>query len=170
MGRFATREVQLDELLRSGAFIDLYGAVKHAVIASVERHSIKNLEPFFGYAMIQDLADTSMSRRIVEHAVEAGDFVEQLTLAPREVADAVMYPVMCLADHFLVAGDVRPLRRRAVRVSMRRALPLTAFGHNNVRGTYRDPLLVMIAIAAVIWATAVAILLPQFTAMFSGYA
>src|SRR5690606_20396741 len=43
MGRFATREVQLDELLRGGAFIDLHGVVKHALIASVERYSIKDL-------------------------------------------------------------------------------------------------------------------------------
>ncbi len=46
------------------------------MIASVERYSIKDLEPFFGYARKQDLADASMSRRIVEHAIEAGDLDE----------------------------------------------------------------------------------------------
>jgi fluoroquinolone transport system permease protein len=30
---------------------------------------------------------------------------------------------------------------------------LVAFGRNDIRGTYRDPLLVMIVIAPVIWTT-----------------
>lgn len=87
MGRFATREVQLDELLRGGAFVDLHGAVKHALIASVERYSIKDLEPFFGYARKQNLADASMSRRIVEHAIEAGDMDEAVEKHCRIVED-----------------------------------------------------------------------------------
>ena len=48
MGRFATREVELDELLRGGAFVDLHRVVRRALIASVERYSIKELERFFG--------------------------------------------------------------------------------------------------------------------------
>lgn len=78
MGRFATREVELDELLRGGAFVDLHTVVRRALIASVERYSIKDLEPFFGYARQQDLRDAAMSRRLVEHAIEAGDFDETL--------------------------------------------------------------------------------------------
>jgi predicted RecB family nuclease len=72
MGRYATREVQLDELLRGGAFVDLYGVVKTALIASVERYSIKDLEPFFGYARKQSLAEVSIARRVVERAIESG--------------------------------------------------------------------------------------------------
>jgi uncharacterized protein len=87
VGRFATREMQLDELLRGGAFVDLYSAVKHAVIASVEHYSIKDLEPFFGYARKQDLADASMSRRIVEHAIEASDFDNTIAAHYRIVED-----------------------------------------------------------------------------------
>ncbi len=52
--------------------MDLHGAVKRALIASVERYSLKDLEPFFGYAREQNLAEASMSRRIVEQAIEAG--------------------------------------------------------------------------------------------------
>jgi fluoroquinolone transport system permease protein len=40
---------------------------------------------------------------------------------------------------------------------------LVAFGRNDVRGTYRDPLLVMIVLAPVIWTAGVVILVPQFT-------
>ena len=73
MGRHATRQVELDALLRGGAFVDLHAVVKRALIAGVERYSIKDLEPFFGYARAQDLRAAAASRRIVEHAVAAGD-------------------------------------------------------------------------------------------------
>lgn len=42
---------------------------------------------------------------------------------------------------------------------------LMAFGRNDLRGTYRDPLLVMIVVAPVIWTTGVAVLTPRVTAM-----
>jgi fluoroquinolone transport system permease protein len=44
---------------------------------------------------------------------------------------------------------------------------LTAFGRNDIRGTYRDPLLVMIVVAPVIWTTGVAVLTPRFTEMLA---
>ncbi|HET7201778.1 MAG TPA: TM0106 family RecB-like putative nuclease [Steroidobacteraceae bacterium] len=78
MGRHATREIELDALLRGRAFVDLHTVVKRALIASVERYSIKDLEPFFGYARAQDLREASMSRRIVENAIAAGVFGEPL--------------------------------------------------------------------------------------------
>ena len=37
---------------------------------------------------------------------------------------------------------------------------ITAFGRNDIRGTYRDPLLWMVVIAPVIWTTLVAVLTP----------
>jgi fluoroquinolone transport system permease protein len=40
---------------------------------------------------------------------------------------------------------------------------LAAFGRNDIRGTYRDPLLVMIVLAPAIWTTGVVILVPRFT-------
>lgn len=38
---------------------------------------------------------------------------------------------------------------------------IAAFGRNDVRGTYRDPLLVMLVFAPVIWTTGVAVLTPM---------
>ncbi|WP_099025071.1 fluoroquinolone transporter permease [Mycolicibacterium palauense] len=40
-----------------------------------------------------------------------------------------------------------------------------AFGGNDLRGTYRDPLLVMLVLAPVIWTSGVAILTPRVTRM-----
>lgn len=44
---------------------------------------------------------------------------------------------------------------------------VVALGRNDIRGTYRDPLLVMIVLAPVIWTTGVAVLTPRFTAMLA---
>jgi fluoroquinolone transport system permease protein len=50
-------------------------------------------------------------------------------------------------------------------VAGRRAL--AAFGRNDVRGTYRDPLLVMIVVAPIIWTLGVVVLTPLFTQMLA---
>jgi fluoroquinolone transport system permease protein len=47
------------------------------------------------------------------------------------------------------------------------ASALAAFGRNDIRGTYREPLLVMIVVAPVIWTVGVAFLTPMFTEMLS---
>jgi fluoroquinolone transport system permease protein len=44
---------------------------------------------------------------------------------------------------------------------------LAALGRNDLRGTYRDPLLVMIVVAPVVWTTGVAVLTPRFTDMLA---
>jgi fluoroquinolone transport system permease protein len=44
---------------------------------------------------------------------------------------------------------------------------LMAFGRNDIRGTYRDPLLIGIVLAPVIWTTGVALLTPRFTSMLA---
>lgn len=44
---------------------------------------------------------------------------------------------------------------------------LAAFGRNDIRGTYRDPLLVMIVVAPVIWTVGVVVLTPLFTDMLA---
>ncbi|MEO8462085.1 MAG: TM0106 family RecB-like putative nuclease [Chloroflexota bacterium] len=48
MQRHATREDEIDVLLRAGGFVNLYDhVVRHALLASVERYSIKDLEVFY---------------------------------------------------------------------------------------------------------------------------
>ena len=71
MGRHATREIELDALLRARAFVDLHTVVKRALIAGVERYSIKDLESLFGYVREQNLREATQSRRIVENAIAA---------------------------------------------------------------------------------------------------
>ena len=57
IGRHATRGAEMDSLLRSGAFVDLYAVVRQSLRAGVVRYSIKNLEQFYGYEREVSLAN-----------------------------------------------------------------------------------------------------------------
>jgi uncharacterized protein len=70
MCRHATRENEIDALLRSGAFVDLYTIVRQSLRAGVERYSIKNLEPLYGYARDVDLKDARRHLQAMELALE----------------------------------------------------------------------------------------------------
>jgi predicted RecB family nuclease len=59
MGRYATREEQVDRLLRAGTFVDLYAVVRQSLIASVESYSIKRLEPFYHFEREINLWDAN---------------------------------------------------------------------------------------------------------------
>lgn len=73
MGRYATREDQLDNLLRAEKFVDLYAVVRHAVRASVESYSIKKLEPLYAFTRQVVLIDASKSLAKVQACLETGD-------------------------------------------------------------------------------------------------
>ena len=72
MGRFATREDEVDDLFRLGVFTDLYRVVRQGVRAGVESYSIKRLEPLCGYFRQVDLAEATVSLIALEAALEDG--------------------------------------------------------------------------------------------------
>lgn len=45
--KYATRESELDQMLRENRFVDLYAVVRHAVRASTESYSLKDLEKIY---------------------------------------------------------------------------------------------------------------------------
>ena len=49
MGRYNTRQDEVDRLFRGDIMVDLYGVVRQGLLASVESYSIKKLEPFYGF-------------------------------------------------------------------------------------------------------------------------
>ena len=61
MGRHATREEEVDRLLRGNVFVDLYRAVRQGLRASVESYSIKKLEPLYGLEREEGLRDAGSS-------------------------------------------------------------------------------------------------------------
>jgi len=72
MGRFATREDEVDDLFRRGVFVDLYRVVRQGIRAGVESYSIKRLEPMCGYARQVNLADATASLIAFEAALDDG--------------------------------------------------------------------------------------------------
>ena len=85
MGRFATREDEVDDLFRHGVFVDLYRVVRQGVRAGVESYSIKRLEPLCGYVRQVDLRDATEALIAFEAALEdgtaGGDTARQVVVA-----------------------------------------------------------------------------------------
>jgi predicted RecB family nuclease len=83
MGRYASREEEIDRMLRGRVFVDLYQIVRHAIRASVESYSIKELERFFGFVRTTKLEDASRALAHVQTSLEFKD-VEAITAQLKE--------------------------------------------------------------------------------------
>ena len=70
MLRYATREEEVDRLLRGEIFIDLHGITKQSVRASVEQYSLKEMEKFCDYQRRVPLPEANQARHFVEHQLE----------------------------------------------------------------------------------------------------
>ena len=73
MGRYGTRENEVDRLLRGGVLVDLHRAVRQSIRASVESYSIKRLEPLYGFEREIGLKDAGSSIVAFEEWLELGD-------------------------------------------------------------------------------------------------
>ena len=73
MSRYATREDEVDRLLRGRVFVDLLRVVRQGVRASVESYSIKRLEPFYGFVRRVDLLAATRALIRFEVRLESGD-------------------------------------------------------------------------------------------------
>ncbi|HEV8252561.1 MAG TPA: TM0106 family RecB-like putative nuclease [Candidatus Limnocylindria bacterium] len=73
MGKHATRELEVDRLLRGGAMVDLHRIVRQALRASVESYGLKSLEPLYGYRREVDLRDAGSSIVAFEQWLELGE-------------------------------------------------------------------------------------------------
>ena len=73
MGRYGTREDEVDDLLRGGVLVDLLRAVRQSLRASVESYSIKKMEAFYGFTREIDLRDAGSSIVAFEQWLELGE-------------------------------------------------------------------------------------------------
>jgi AAA domain-containing protein/RNase H-like protein len=73
MGKHATREMEVDRLLRGGVMVDLHRIVRQALRASVESYGLKKLEPLYGYEREVDLRDAGSSIVAFEQWLELGE-------------------------------------------------------------------------------------------------
>ncbi len=76
MGKYATREDEVDRILRGERLVDLHRVLKQSVRASVEEYSLKALEPFHGFARTVPLDEARPARRLIEHCLELGRLEE----------------------------------------------------------------------------------------------
>jgi predicted RecB family nuclease len=70
MLRYATREEEVDRLLRGKIFVDLHAVIKQGVRASVEQYSLKELERFCDYKRVVPLPEANQARHFLEHQLE----------------------------------------------------------------------------------------------------
>lgn len=70
MGQYATREDELDRMLRAGLFVDVHRVFRQGLRASVEEYSLKKLEAFCGFTRNTSLEDSRAAMRYVEHRLE----------------------------------------------------------------------------------------------------
>jgi predicted RecB family nuclease len=72
MGRYGTRENEIDRMLRAGLFVDLYAVARHAIRAGVESYSIKKLESLYAFERTVGLPDVSAVLAKVQASLELG--------------------------------------------------------------------------------------------------
>jgi len=70
MGKHATRENEIDQMLRAGLFIDLYSVTKQALRAGIETYSLKELEKFHDFEREIALRDAALQLRTLETFIE----------------------------------------------------------------------------------------------------
>jgi predicted RecB family nuclease len=85
MGRYASREREVDRMLRAGIFVDLYSIVRQSIRAGIERYGLKDLEVFYSFVRDAELRDASRALHAVELELETGDGTE----LPEEIRGVV---------------------------------------------------------------------------------
>ncbi len=91
MGRYNTRQDEVDRLFRGDVLVDLYQVVRQGLRASVESYSIKRLEPFYGFRREIELRDAGSSIVEFERWLQLGgiggvgeEILDQITAYNRD--------------------------------------------------------------------------------------
>lgn len=71
MGKYATKENEIDILLRTQSFVDLHRVLRQSIRAGVERYSLKDLEIYHGYTREMDLRTLSKIKSNFEFLLES---------------------------------------------------------------------------------------------------
>ncbi|MBS1839797.1 MAG: TM0106 family RecB-like putative nuclease [Acidobacteria bacterium] len=86
MGQYATREEELDRMLRAGVFVDIHRIFKQGLRASVEEYSLKTLEKFCGFARKTPKEASRSAMRYIEHRLELEKSLDEM---PEEIRGAM---------------------------------------------------------------------------------
>lgn len=85
MGKYNICETEIDQMLRSGVFIDLHSVTRQALRAGIEAYSLKELEVFHAFERKMELRQASLQLKIIERYLERG----QGHAIPQEAKQAV---------------------------------------------------------------------------------
>ncbi len=86
MGRYGTREAELDDLLRRGVFVDLYKVVRNGVRTSRPGYGLKELEAFLPFERTAEVKDGGTSIVVFEQWMQTGEqaLLDQIDAYNRE--------------------------------------------------------------------------------------
>ncbi|HWE45772.1 MAG TPA: TM0106 family RecB-like putative nuclease [Caulobacteraceae bacterium] len=87
MGRYATREDELDRILRGLLPVDLLSVSRQSVRAGVESYSLKQLEPLFSFIRATGLPDARLALTRLQTSLESGD-LNKVDAADRDTVQA----------------------------------------------------------------------------------
>src|SRR5213082_3254812 len=73
MGRYGTREAELDDLLRRGVFVDLYKVVRNGLRASRPGYGLKEMEVFLNFQRRAELKEGGASIVMFEEWMQTRD-------------------------------------------------------------------------------------------------
>jgi uncharacterized protein len=73
MGKYATRQNEIDSMLRAELFVDLHSISKQAIRAGIESYSLKELEKFHKFSRKQDLRTLGKEKMTFECLLESGE-------------------------------------------------------------------------------------------------
>jgi len=85
MGKYATKENEIDILLRTQSFVDLHRILKQSIRAGVERYSLKDLEKYHDYTREMDLRTLSKFKSNFEFLLES----KKIDAITDEMKDAI---------------------------------------------------------------------------------
>jgi predicted RecB family nuclease len=68
--RYATKELEVDRLLRGKVFVDLHRIVKETVLAGIEQYSLKDIEAFYHYERVMPLSEAKSALRLIQHQLQ----------------------------------------------------------------------------------------------------
>lgn len=83
MGKYASKEDEMDRLLRAGVLVDLYSVARQAIRAGIETYSLKELEQLHAFEREVELRFAAAQLRMMEGFIERKsiDDVPEATLA-----------------------------------------------------------------------------------------
>src|SRR5262245_159105 len=114
MGRYGTREQELDDLLRRNVFVDLYQVVRNGIRTSRPGYGLKELEAFLDFRRGAEIKDGGTSIIVFEEWMQTRDpaLLEQIDAYNEEDCIATLllrdWLLACRAEAIATFGELPP--------------------------------------------------------------